>query len=113
MDFDGASDSVDISGSSGVVDTFGDIILDRNGIYRPALGPAWYHCVTTRIIMNTAINQYIHGGNSSCVVSGEGESEVRRVLNLVKSPVAGNISMDYVIRAGGLVVATEEGTTTE
>jgi hypothetical protein len=83
-------------------------------MYRPALGPAWYHCVTTRIIMNTAINQYMYGGSSSSgVVSGEGENEVRRVLNLVKSPVAGNISMDYVIRTGGLVVSAEEeaGTT--
>jgi hypothetical protein len=65
--------------------------------------------------MNTAINQYMHGGSSSGVVSGEGDNEVRRVLNLVKSPVAGNISMDYVIGTGGLVVvsAEEEAGTTE
>lgn len=90
----------------GVIDTYGDIFLDRSGTYRPALGPTWYHCVTTRIVLNTAVDQYHHGNSIGSSGSGEG-SDSRRVMNLVKSPIAGNVSMDYAIQMAGIVVSDE------
>lgn len=72
-------------------DSYGDVILDRTGVYRPALGPAWFHCVTSRIVMSTSVHRDITTG------------DVFRQMHLVKSPVSGNVSLAFDIGEGGVM----------
>lgn len=74
-------------------DVFGDEISDRSGMYRPALGPAWYHCVTSRVVLSTAPQRDMDTGE-----------EVRQ-LQLTKSPISGNVRIRYTIEREGIVTA--------
>lgn len=70
--------------------SMGDLITDREGLYVPALGSSWHHCVTSRVVMHTD-TQSDHN-------TGE---DVRR-MHLVKSPLMETSSCDFEIGPEGV-----------
>jgi len=82
-------------------DVMNDRITDEAGDYRPALGSAWYHCVTSRFIL-----QVVGGANRSLPSSIElpesSVGSVERRLKLVKSPFLPEFDMPFWITSGGL-----------
>ena len=55
-----------------------DIIMDQGVAYRPSLGTAWQHCVTSRLVMCT--------DESSCVPDSQNIIRLDKVVVLDKSP---------------------------
>lgn len=74
-------------------DPLGDRIRDIGGDYRPTLGPAWHHCVSTRLVMHVT-----RGGDGS-----NGDRGGVKVVSLVKSPIAGHTQLPFEIREEGIV----------
>jgi RAD51-like protein 1 len=69
-------------GDGGGDNPLGDTIQDIGGIYRPTLGPAWHHCVSTRLTMFMTRGDMGRG-------NGERVEVGIRTISLTKSPIAG------------------------
>ena len=66
----------------------------------PSLGPTWYHCVSTRILIYVgALDEYTSGVPSNLNLSREREVVVG------KSPFLSSISVLCIISSRGLVAA--------
>lgn len=88
-------------------DPLGDRIKDLGGNYRPTLGPAWHHCVSTRITMHMARAQDWPGvGEFQGQVQGPGGEQAVRVVSLTKSPIAGPCQIPFEITASGVRACT-------
>ncbi len=81
-------------------DIYHEIITDsRNGLFRPALGSSWHHCITTRFVLHNSRAQ-----NPSL------EETVRSVhstvFDIVKSPLVSNYrdQIFYEIDKAGIVI---------
>ena len=70
-------------------DPLGDRMKDMGGDYRPTLGPAWHHCVSTRLVMH--------------VTRGGMPSSGLKILTLVKSPIAGHTQIPFEVREEGII----------
>jgi hypothetical protein len=70
--------------------------------YRPALGPTWHHCVTTRLVMyhsgSRKQRQRIDAYESHDVVTDS------RVIGLTKSPIAGPAQFGFLVEARGISI---------
>ena len=62
---------------------------DVGGDYRPTLGPAWHHCVSTRLVMHVAREGIPSSG--------------LKILSLAKSPIAGHTQIPFEVREEGIV----------
>ena len=100
----------------------GDGIRDIGGSYRPTLGTAWHHCVSTRLTMHTEpsrdwVEGFLEGGDSTNCTAGRGpgqgvgggggegrgyEEEGVKVLSLTKSPIAAPCQLPFRISRSGL-----------
>lgn len=88
-------------------DPLGDRIKDLGGNYRPTLGPAWHHCVSTRLTMHMARAEDWPGvGEFQGQVLGPGGEKAVRVVSLTKSPIAGPCQIPFEITASGVRACT-------
>lgn len=81
-------------------EVLGERIQDSTGLYVPALGPTWHHCVTTRLVIN---RQPVMTG----IAAGSRAVE-RRYIRVVKSPLVPPQPLPFVIAPGGLELLVEE-----
>ena len=91
----------------GLDDNSATATLNENGTdfvaVKAALGTAWSHCLSTRLLLQHERDPHRLGGNNSNAMQDWNEERGRvRKATVVKSNVAGNESMHYEIGIAGL-----------
>lgn len=107
---------------SEIFKAYQDLIQDFNGeLYRPALGPSWSHCVSTRLRLYRAAKsldpvQSNKVGDATStmrlcdesmvgsVLAGYQAKSVNRILSVVKSPSLPFSEVIYEITSQGIEV---------
>jgi hypothetical protein len=64
-----------------VTDIYHEIIVDsKNGLFKPALGQSWHHCITTRFVLH-------HTRPPPSSSSASSPAQHMTVIDVVKSPI--------------------------
>jgi hypothetical protein len=66
-----------------MTDIYHEVIVDsKSGLFKPALGQIWHHCITTRFVLHHSRASSI----SSSIASTTQQQHVS-VIDVVKSPI--------------------------
>lgn len=102
--------SLGTTNSNDINNVMNDAIQGSSMEYRPALGPAWHHCITTRFVLTqprefaVAANMLPDDLNSQSENDADLTIANARKIHLTKCPYLASFSRNYVINHRGFQV---------
>jgi hypothetical protein len=100
------------SNSNEVNHAMNDAIQGFSIDYRPALGPTWHHCITSRFVLSqlrdystmAGIGMQLDGQASQSEHDADFSSNTARKIHLTKSPYLASFSKNFIINHRGFQV---------